>query len=118
MELFLFTLTLSRCFTLNHWCKSLNMLNTVNQVLTSFLCHLSHAGSSSQTPKDEGRGLGQPGEILGLKRPFDVMEGGISRGLPMRDSLSTGNCEGKNSLTCYSPVTYKATSSMAKYCLQ
>uniref|UniRef100_A0A8C4IN46 Nuclear receptor corepressor 2 n=1 Tax=Dicentrarchus labrax TaxID=13489 RepID=A0A8C4IN46_DICLA len=44
-------------------------------------------GSASQTPKDEGRGSGQPGEILGLKRPYDIMEGGISRGLPMRDSL-------------------------------
>uniref|UniRef100_A0A3Q2YCC0 Nuclear receptor corepressor 2 n=1 Tax=Hippocampus comes TaxID=109280 RepID=A0A3Q2YCC0_HIPCM len=36
----------------------------------------------------------QPGEILGVKRPYDVMEGGISRGLPMRDSLSASNCEG------------------------
>lgn len=60
------------------------------------MCHLSFEGSSSQTPKDEGRGSGQPGEILGLKRPYDVMEGGISRGLPMRDSLSAANCEGKN----------------------
>lgn len=60
----------------------------------SFLCS-SCAGSSSQTPKDEGRGLAQPGEILGLKRPYDVMEGGISRGLPLRDSLSTASCEGK-----------------------
>uniref|UniRef100_A0A673Z3J2 Nuclear receptor corepressor 2 n=1 Tax=Salmo trutta TaxID=8032 RepID=A0A673Z3J2_SALTR len=33
----------------------------------------------SQNPKEDGRG--QPGEILGLKRPYDVMEGGISRGL-------------------------------------
>uniref|UniRef100_A0A8C4NZR8 Nuclear receptor corepressor 2 n=1 Tax=Dicentrarchus labrax TaxID=13489 RepID=A0A8C4NZR8_DICLA len=48
-------------------------------------------GSASQTPKDEGRGSGQPGEILGLKRPYDIMEGGISRGLPMRDSLSAAN---------------------------
>ncbi|XP_064882678.1 nuclear receptor corepressor 2 isoform X5 [Oncorhynchus nerka] len=46
----------------------------------------------SQNPKEDGRG--QPGEILGLKRPYDVMEGGISRGLPMRDSLSAANCEG------------------------
>ncbi|XP_054630962.1 nuclear receptor corepressor 2 isoform X2 [Dunckerocampus dactyliophorus] len=48
----------------------------------------------SQTSKDDGRGSGQAGEILGLKRPYDVMEGGISRGLPMRDSLSASNCEG------------------------
>uniref|UniRef100_A0A665WJZ1 Nuclear receptor corepressor 2 n=1 Tax=Echeneis naucrates TaxID=173247 RepID=A0A665WJZ1_ECHNA len=27
--------------------------------------------TASQTPKDEGRGSGQPGEILGLKRPYD-----------------------------------------------
>ncbi|CAB1321843.1 unnamed protein product, partial [Coregonus sp. 'balchen'] len=46
----------------------------------------------SQNPKEDGRG--QPGEILGLKRPYDVMEGGISRGLPTRDSLSAANCEG------------------------
>lgn len=59
------------------------------------MSHLSCVGSSSQTPKDDGRSSGQPGEILGLKRPYDVMEGGISRGLPMRDSLSA-NCEGKN----------------------
>uniref|UniRef100_A0A3Q0SM03 Nuclear receptor corepressor 2 n=1 Tax=Amphilophus citrinellus TaxID=61819 RepID=A0A3Q0SM03_AMPCI len=37
---------------------------------------------------------GQSGEILGLKRSYDVMEGGISRGLPMRESLSAANCEG------------------------
>lgn len=54
------------------------------------------AGSASQTPKDEGRGPGQPGDILGLKRPYDVMEGGISRGLPMRESLSAPNCEGQS----------------------
>lgn len=61
--------------------------------------YLPCAGSSSQTPKDEGRGLGQSGELLGLKRPYDVMEGGISRGLPLRDSLSTTSCEGKMSPT-------------------
>lgn len=72
---------------------------------TSFL-YLSCAGSSSQTPKDEGRGLGQAGEILGLKRPYDVMEGGISRGLPLRDSLSTASCEGKRSFTTSGPVSY------------
>lgn len=44
-------------------------------------------GPPSQTPKDEG--------ILGLKRPYDIMEGGISRGLPLRDSLSAANLEGK-----------------------
>lgn len=70
---------------------------------TSFL-YLSCAGSSSQTPKDEGRGLAQPGEILGLKRPYDVMEGGISRGLPLRDSLSTASCEGKRCFTGFGPV--------------
>lgn len=63
--------------------------------VTSFMCHLLCVGSSTQTPKDDGRSSGQPGEILGLKRPYDVMEGGISRGLPMRDSLSA-NCEGKD----------------------
>uniref|UniRef100_A0AAX7TQC4 Nuclear receptor corepressor 2 n=1 Tax=Astatotilapia calliptera TaxID=8154 RepID=A0AAX7TQC4_ASTCA len=42
---------------------------------------LTYDRSASQTPKDEGRGGGQSGEILGLKRPYDVMEGGISRGL-------------------------------------
>uniref|UniRef100_A0A8C5G939 Nuclear receptor corepressor 2-like n=1 Tax=Gouania willdenowi TaxID=441366 RepID=A0A8C5G939_GOUWI len=57
-------------------------------------CAMSFVGPTSQTPKDDGRGLGQPGDILGLKRPYDVMEGGISRGLPMRDSLSAANCEG------------------------
>uniref|UniRef100_A0A672JLZ3 Nuclear receptor corepressor 2 n=1 Tax=Salarias fasciatus TaxID=181472 RepID=A0A672JLZ3_SALFA len=41
---------------------------------------------TSQTPKDDSRGPGQAGDMLGLKRPYDVMEGGISRGLPMRDS--------------------------------
>ncbi|XP_023285972.1 nuclear receptor corepressor 2-like, partial [Seriola lalandi dorsalis] len=55
---------------------------------------LTYERAASQTPKDEGRGPGQPGEILGLKRPYDAMEGGISRGLPMRDSLSAANCEG------------------------
>uniref|UniRef100_A0A672JII0 Nuclear receptor corepressor 2 n=1 Tax=Salarias fasciatus TaxID=181472 RepID=A0A672JII0_SALFA len=49
---------------------------------------------TSQTPKDDSRGPGQAGDMLGLKRPYDVMEGGISRGLPMRDSLSAANCEG------------------------
>lgn len=45
----------------------------------------------AQTPKEEGRG-----ELLGLKRPYDVMEGGITRGLPLRDAtgLSAPNCEG------------------------
>ncbi|XP_063346347.1 nuclear receptor corepressor 2 isoform X1 [Pelmatolapia mariae] len=55
---------------------------------------LTYDRSASQTPKDEGRGGGQSGEILGLKRPYDVMEGGISRGVPMRESLSAANCEG------------------------
>uniref|UniRef100_A0A4W6FKH8 Nuclear receptor corepressor 2 n=1 Tax=Lates calcarifer TaxID=8187 RepID=A0A4W6FKH8_LATCA len=55
---------------------------------------LTYDRAASQTPKDEGRGPGQPGEILGLKRPYDAMEGGISRGLPMRESLSAANCEG------------------------
>lgn len=44
----------------------------------------------SPNPKEEGRG-----EALGLKRPYDIMEsGGISRVLPLRDSLSTaeGQC--------------------------
>lgn len=53
------------------------------------------AGPPSQPPKDESRGPGQSGEVLGLKRPYDLMEGGISRGLPVRDSLSAVNCEGK-----------------------
>ncbi|KAG9354845.1 hypothetical protein JZ751_001558, partial [Albula glossodonta] len=52
---------------------------------------LTYDRTTPQNPKEEGRGA--PGEILGLKRPYDVMEGGISRGLPIRDSLST-NCEG------------------------
>lgn len=68
----------------------------VNYTSPSWMCCLSFVGSSSQTVKDEGRGSGQPGEILGLKRPYDLMEGGISRGLPMRDSLSVANCEGKS----------------------
>uniref|UniRef100_A0AAY4DDY3 Nuclear receptor corepressor 2 n=1 Tax=Denticeps clupeoides TaxID=299321 RepID=A0AAY4DDY3_9TELE len=38
--------------------------------------------------KDDGRG-----DALGLKRPYDVMEGGILRGLPSREALSA-NCEG------------------------
>ncbi|KAG5840665.1 hypothetical protein ANANG_G00191130 [Anguilla anguilla] len=53
---------------------------------------LSYERTTPQNPKEEGRGV--PGEILGLKRPYDVMEGGISRGLPIRDSLSAANCEG------------------------
>ncbi|KAM9744671.1 nuclear receptor corepressor 2 isoform 3-T4 [Menidia menidia] len=53
---------------------------------------LSYDRPVSQPPKDDGRGSGQPGEILGLKRPYDVMEGG--RGLPLRDSVSAANCEG------------------------
>uniref|UniRef100_A0A8C5ELJ4 Nuclear receptor corepressor 2-like n=1 Tax=Gouania willdenowi TaxID=441366 RepID=A0A8C5ELJ4_GOUWI len=53
--------------------------------------HILTYDRESLTPKDDGRGLGQPGDILGLKRPYDVMEGGISRGLPMRDSLSAAN---------------------------
>lgn len=60
---------------------------------------LLFVGPGSQTSKDEGRGPGQSGEILGLKRPYDVMEGGISRGLPMRESLSAANCEGKKGLS-------------------
>lgn len=63
---------------------------------------LLFVGPGSQSSKDEGRGPGQSGEILGLKRPYDVMEGGISRGLPMRESLSAANCEGKIGLS----VTY------------
>uniref|UniRef100_A0A4W5PAU9 Nuclear receptor corepressor 2 n=1 Tax=Hucho hucho TaxID=62062 RepID=A0A4W5PAU9_9TELE len=47
---------------------------------------LTYDRPPSQNPKDDGRG--QPGEILGLKRPYDV------RGLPMRETLSTANCEG------------------------
>lgn len=62
------------------------------------------SGSSSQAVKDEGRGSGQPGDIVGLKRPYDLMEGGISRGLPMRDSLSVANCEG--TLPCCSEIHY------------
>lgn len=50
-------------------------------------------GPQSQTLKEDGRGSGLSGEILGLKRTYDVMEGG--RGLPMRDALSATNCEGK-----------------------
>uniref|UniRef100_A0A3B3U7X8 Nuclear receptor corepressor 2 n=1 Tax=Poecilia latipinna TaxID=48699 RepID=A0A3B3U7X8_9TELE len=38
----------------------------------------------------EYTGSGLSGEILGLKRSYDVMEGG--RGLPMRDALSATNC--------------------------
>lgn len=65
------------------------------EILSVYLLRsLSFIGSASQTPKDEGRGGGQSGEILGLKRPYDVMEGGISRGLAMRESLSAANCEG------------------------
>uniref|UniRef100_A0A3Q3L0W1 Nuclear receptor corepressor 2 n=1 Tax=Mastacembelus armatus TaxID=205130 RepID=A0A3Q3L0W1_9TELE len=55
---------------------------------------LTYDRAASQTPKDEGRVPGHPGEILGLKRSYDAMEGGISRGLPVRDSLSAANCEG------------------------
>uniref|UniRef100_A0A674CR93 Nuclear receptor corepressor 2 n=1 Tax=Salmo trutta TaxID=8032 RepID=A0A674CR93_SALTR len=47
---------------------------------------LTYDRPPSQNPKDDGRG--QPGEILGLKRPYDV------RGLPMRETLSAANCEG------------------------
>lgn len=65
-----------------------------NTIVTS--SSLDRIGPVSQTSKDEGRGPSQPGEILGVKRPYDVMEGGISRGLPMRDSLSASNCEGSN----------------------
>lgn len=55
---------------------------------------LTYDRPPSQPPKDESRGPGQSGEVLGLKRPYDLMEGGISRGLPVRDSLSAVNCEG------------------------
>uniref|UniRef100_A0A8C5CB31 Nuclear receptor corepressor 2 n=1 Tax=Gadus morhua TaxID=8049 RepID=A0A8C5CB31_GADMO len=48
----------------------------------------------SQNPKEDGRGPGQAGDLLAMKRSYDVMEGGISRGLPMRDTLSAANCEG------------------------
>lgn len=61
----------------------------------SYNIYLSLVGAASQTPKDEGRGPGQPGEILGLKRPYDAMEGGISRGLATRESAAS--CEGKRS---------------------
>ncbi|MEQ2204654.1 hypothetical protein XENOCAPTIV_016474, partial [Xenoophorus captivus] len=54
---------------------------------------LTYDRPPSQTPKEDGRGSGLSGEIIGLKRSYDVMEGG--RGLPMRDSLSAANCEGK-----------------------
>lgn len=77
------------------------------QIGSASFLYLSCAGSSSQTPKDEGRGLAQPGEILGLKRPYDVMEGGISRGLPLRDSLSTTSCEGKTRITGSAPVRHQ-----------
>uniref|UniRef100_A0A7N5ZYF1 Nuclear receptor corepressor 2 n=1 Tax=Anabas testudineus TaxID=64144 RepID=A0A7N5ZYF1_ANATE len=50
---------------------------------------LTYDRAASQTPKDEGRGPGQPGEILGLKRPYDAMEGGISRGLATRESAAS-----------------------------
>ncbi|KAF7199803.1 nuclear receptor corepressor 2 isoform X3 [Nothobranchius furzeri] len=53
---------------------------------------LTYDRPPSQNPKDEGRGSGQSGEMLSLKRSYDVMEG--SRGLPIRDSLSAANCEG------------------------
>lgn len=69
------------------------------QIGSASFRYLSRAGSSSQTAKEEGRGLAQPGDILGLKRPYDIMEGGISRGLPLRDSLSTASCEGKTRTT-------------------
>ncbi|MED6272126.1 hypothetical protein CHARACLAT_027109, partial [Characodon lateralis] len=52
---------------------------------------LTYDRPPSQTPKEDGRGSGLSGEITGLKRSYDVMEGG--RGLPMRDSLSAANCE-------------------------
>uniref|UniRef100_W5MFZ2 Nuclear receptor corepressor 2 n=1 Tax=Lepisosteus oculatus TaxID=7918 RepID=W5MFZ2_LEPOC len=52
------------------------------------------AGAPGQNSKEEGRGSGTPGEIPGLKRPYDVMEGGIARGLPIRDAMASVNCEG------------------------
>ncbi|CAL1616291.1 unnamed protein product [Knipowitschia caucasica] len=52
---------------------------------------LTYDRPPSQPPKDESRGAA---EVPGLKRAYDVMEGGISRGLPIRDSLSAANCEG------------------------
>uniref|UniRef100_A0A8C9TBI6 Nuclear receptor corepressor 2 n=1 Tax=Scleropages formosus TaxID=113540 RepID=A0A8C9TBI6_SCLFO len=55
---------------------------------------LTYDRGVTQNPKDEGRGSMSQGELLGLKRPYDVMEGGISRGLPLRDSLSSVGCEG------------------------
>uniref|UniRef100_A0A8C8A3W6 Nuclear receptor corepressor 2 n=1 Tax=Oryzias sinensis TaxID=183150 RepID=A0A8C8A3W6_9TELE len=51
---------------------------------------LTYDRPPSQTLKEDGRGSGQSGEILSLKRPYDVMEGG--RGLSLRDS--SVNCEG------------------------
>lgn len=72
--------------------------------MLTVVCGVFSSGLPSQNPKEDGRG--QPGEILGLKRPYDVMEGGISRGLPMRDSLSAANCEGK----LRSPLPSKSSS--------
>lgn len=63
---------------------------------------MNDAGQPSQTPKEDGRGSGLSAEILGLKRPYDVMEGG--RGLPMRDALSATNCEGKAHLAFISEM--------------
>lgn len=81
--------------------STISKLRGIVIVALIIVTSLSFVGPASQTPKEEGRGPGQPGEILGLKRPYDVMEGGISRGLPMRDSLSAANCEGNLTL-CHS----------------
>ncbi|XP_024131087.1 nuclear receptor corepressor 2 isoform X2 [Oryzias melastigma] len=57
---------------------------------------LTYDRPPSQTPKEDGRGSGQAGEILSLKRPYDVMEGG--RGPSLRGDSSV-NCEGLISRT-------------------
>ncbi|XP_041083927.1 nuclear receptor corepressor 2-like isoform X2 [Polyodon spathula] len=55
--------------------------------------HILSYDGAGQNSKEEGRGLSAPPETTGMKRSHDMMEGGISRGLPVRDSLSV-NCEG------------------------
>ncbi|XP_043924467.1 nuclear receptor corepressor 2 isoform X3 [Protopterus annectens] len=55
---------------------------------------LSYDGTSNaQNSREESRTSAPPHESSGMKRTYDMMEGGITRGLPVRDQLS-GNYEG------------------------
>ncbi|XP_064424211.1 nuclear receptor corepressor 2 isoform X8 [Latimeria chalumnae] len=49
----------------------------------------SYDGATAQNSKDDSWSSGASHEFVGKKRTYEYMESGISRGLPLRDSLST-----------------------------